>query len=107
MRLLSREDNNLTPIARSEDSFSVLPIDDLRDSASASGFDPACSSSTSRSDKSGLARHSATINGARRATRHSTIWIADARRGDGKHFVVHADEKLTAFLEPESVIRAI
>jgi hypothetical protein len=26
-----------------------------------------------------------------------TIWIADAHRGDGKHFVVHADEKLTAF----------
>jgi hypothetical protein len=28
-----------------------------------------------------------------------TIWIADAHRGDGKRFVVHADEKLTAFLE--------
>jgi hypothetical protein len=26
-----------------------------------------------------------------------TIWIADAHRGDAKHFVVHADEKLTAF----------
>ena len=26
-----------------------------------------------------------------------TIWIADAHRGDGKRFVVHADEKLTAF----------
>jgi hypothetical protein len=23
-----------------------------------------------------------------------TIWIADAHRGDGKHFVVRADEKL-------------
>jgi quinol monooxygenase YgiN len=31
-----------------------------------------------------------------------TIWIADAHRGDGKRFVVHADEKLTAFLELES-----
>jgi len=30
-----------------------------------------------------------------------TIWIADAHRGDGKHFVVRADEKLTAFLELE------
>jgi hypothetical protein len=30
-----------------------------------------------------------------------TIWIADAHRGDGKRFVVHADEKLTAFLELE------
>jgi hypothetical protein len=28
-----------------------------------------------------------------------TIWIADAHRGDGKRFVVHADEKLTAFME--------
>ena len=26
-------------------------------------------------------------------------WIADAHRDDGKRFVVHADEKLTAFLE--------
>jgi hypothetical protein len=29
-----------------------------------------------------------------------TIWIADAHR-DGKHFVVHADDRLTAFLELE------
>ena len=34
-----------------------------------------------------------------------TTWIADAHRGDGKRFVVHADEKLTAFVELESVIR--
>jgi len=33
-----------------------------------------------------------------------TIWIADAHRGDGQRFVVHADEKLTAFLELESAI---
>ena len=31
-----------------------------------------------------------------------TIWIADAHRGDGKRFVVHADEKLTAFVELEA-----
>ena len=31
-----------------------------------------------------------------------TIWIVDAHRGDGKFFVVHADERLTAFLGPES-----
>jgi hypothetical protein len=31
-----------------------------------------------------------------------TIWIADAHRGDGKRFVVRADEKLTAFVELES-----
>jgi hypothetical protein len=28
-----------------------------------------------------------------------TMWIADAHRGDGKRFVVRANEKLTAFLE--------
>jgi hypothetical protein len=28
-----------------------------------------------------------------------TIWIVDAPRGDGKRFVVRADEKLTVFLE--------
>ncbi len=31
-----------------------------------------------------------------------TIWIADAHRGDGKRFIVRADEKLTAFLGLES-----
>ena len=31
-----------------------------------------------------------------------TIWIGDARRGDGKRFVVRADELLTAFVELES-----
>jgi hypothetical protein len=30
-----------------------------------------------------------------------TIWIADAHRGDGKSFVVHADDKLSAFAELE------
>ena len=34
-----------------------------------------------------------------------TIWIADAHRGDGKRFVVRADEKLTAFVELESAIK--
>ena len=32
------------------------------------------------------------------------IWVADAHRDDGKRFVVHADEKLTAFLELESAV---
>ena len=36
-----------------------------------------------------------------------TIWIADAHRDNGKRFVVHADEKLTAFLELESATRAV
>jgi hypothetical protein len=35
-----------------------------------------------------------------------TIWIADAHRGDGKRFVVRAEEKLTAFLELELATRA-
>ena len=35
-----------------------------------------------------------------------TIWIADAHRGNGKRFVVRADEKLIAFLELESAICA-
>jgi hypothetical protein len=36
-----------------------------------------------------------------------TIWIVDAPRGDGKRFVVRADEKLTAFVELEAAIRAL
>jgi hypothetical protein len=35
-----------------------------------------------------------------------TIWITDAHRGDGKRFVVHAHEKLSAFVELESAIWA-
>jgi hypothetical protein len=34
-----------------------------------------------------------------------TIFVADAHRDNGKRFVVHANEKLTAFLELEAVIR--
>jgi hypothetical protein len=34
-----------------------------------------------------------------------TVWIADAHRGNGKRYVVQADELLTAFVELESVIR--
>jgi len=30
-----------------------------------------------------------------------TIWIVEAHRDDGKRFVVHAEEKLTAFVELE------
>jgi hypothetical protein len=33
-----------------------------------------------------------------------TSWIADAHGGDGKRFVVHADELLTAFLELERAV---
>ncbi|PYI96700.1 MAG: hypothetical protein DME98_11370, partial [Verrucomicrobia bacterium] len=35
-------------------------------------------------------------------SRGRTIWIADAHRDNEKRFVVHADEKLTAFLELEA-----
>ena len=34
-----------------------------------------------------------------------TIWIADTHHDDGKRFIVHADEKLTAFMELESAIQ--
>jgi len=42
--------------------------------------------------------------GLGRGSSGATIWIADAHRGDGKHFVVRADEILTAFLEAERAI---
>ena len=35
-----------------------------------------------------------------------TIFVVDAHRDDGKRFVVRADQKLTAFMELESAIRA-
>ena len=35
-----------------------------------------------------------------------TIFVADAHRDDGKRFIARADEKLTAFLELESAVRA-
>ena len=34
-----------------------------------------------------------------------TIFVADAHRGDGKRFVVRADEKLTPFVELEAATR--
>jgi hypothetical protein len=34
-----------------------------------------------------------------------TIFVADAHQGDGKRFVVRAEEKLTAFVELESAVR--
>ena len=35
------------------------------------------------------------------------IWVAGAHYDSGQRFVVRADEKLTAFLELESAIRAV
>ena len=39
-------------------------------------------------------------------SRGRTIWIVDVHRGDGKRYVVLADERLTAFLELESATSA-
>jgi hypothetical protein len=36
----------------------------------------------------------------------SKRFVADTHRDDGKRFIVSADEKLTAFVELESAIRA-
>jgi hypothetical protein len=36
-----------------------------------------------------------------------TIWVADAHRGDGKRYIVRADEKLTAFVELDSMARTL
>jgi hypothetical protein len=35
------------------------------------------------------------------------IWIVDAHRGDGQRFVVHADEKLSAFIELERQVLTV
>jgi hypothetical protein len=35
-----------------------------------------------------------------------TIWIVNAYRGDGKRFIVRADEKFAAFMELEAAIQA-
>jgi len=40
-------------------------------------------------------------------SRGRIIFVADAHHDDRKRFVVHADERLTAFLELESTIRAV
>jgi hypothetical protein len=36
-----------------------------------------------------------------------TIWIVDAHRDDGRRFVVHADEKLSAFVELERQVLTV
>ncbi len=35
-----------------------------------------------------------------------TIWITDAHRDDGQRFIVHADDKLIAFVDLDVAIRA-
>ena len=36
-----------------------------------------------------------------------TIWIANAHRDDGKRFIVHAHEKLSAFVELERQVLTV
>ena len=36
-----------------------------------------------------------------------TIWIVDAHRGDGRRFVVRADEILSAFVELERTVLTV
>jgi len=36
-----------------------------------------------------------------------TIWIVDAHRGDGRRFVVHSDEILSAFVELERQVLTV
>ena len=37
-------------------------------------------------------------------TRDGWRWIVDAHRGDGRRYIVHSDELLTAFLELEATL---
>jgi len=39
--------------------------------------------------------------------RGRTIWIVDAHRDDGRRFIVHADEKLSAFVELERQVLTV
>src|SRR5262245_9819774 len=36
-----------------------------------------------------------------------TIWIVDAHRDDGRRFIVHADEKLSAFVQLERQVLTV
>jgi hypothetical protein len=40
-------------------------------------------------------------------TRDGWRWIVDAHRGDGKRYIVHSDELLSAFLELEAMLLVI
>jgi hypothetical protein len=45
------------------------------------------------------------VGWANSITSDGPMFTVDAHRGDGKHYVVSADEKLTAFLELERQIK--
>jgi hypothetical protein len=56
-----------------------------------------------------IERASRTVNGYEGCvsavdSKGRTIWIVDAHRDDGQRFVVHADDKFTAFLELERAV---
>ena len=60
------------------------------------------SRSIGKSSPIDLAKQDGAWAGSRPLTlKGRTIWIIDAHRGDGKSFVVRADEKLSAFVELE------
>ena len=40
-------------------------------------------------------------------SRGQTIFVVDAHRGDGNRFIVHSDEKLTAFVELEREVLTV
>jgi hypothetical protein len=40
-------------------------------------------------------------------SRGQTIWIVDAHRGDGRRFIVRANEKLSAFVELERQVLTV
>ena len=37
-------------------------------------------------------------------TRDGWRWIVDAHKSDGRHYIVHSDELLSAFLELEAIL---
>jgi hypothetical protein len=37
-------------------------------------------------------------------TCHGWRWVVDARRGDGRHYIVESDELLSAFIELEATL---
>jgi hypothetical protein len=93
--------NRLPPHARDSDPFrALLGWANLKPSLLFFGFINVGKSSLTISAKAGwsLGWVSAVDLEGR------TIWIADAHRGDGKRYLVRADEKLTAFLELERAI---
>jgi hypothetical protein len=40
----------------------------------------------------------------RAVTRKGWRWIVDANRGDGRRYIIHSDELLSAFLELELML---